>query len=69
MSVHQDITLPDFDKWTKRVYLSSGGSSTDINPLHLEIIKHSLLSAYSKGYTLGLNKGWAIEQDKDYTNE
>lgn len=55
------MTKPDFKTWTKNIILISIENGT----AHEEI-ERALEQAYNQGYSLGLNQGWAIEQDKEY---
>ncbi len=46
------ITYPDYIQWA--LSLETPGD-----------IAEALAKAFNQGYHLGLNKGWAIEQDRD----
>lgn len=52
------MQMPDFDTWGLAVQCNSHG-------LLSENIAEALRAAFEQGYHLGLNKGWALEQDKD----
>lgn len=45
-----------FEQWAKNIYLFLGEGDS---------IRHALEHAYEMGYQTGLNKGWAIEQDRE----
>ena len=51
----------DFKTWAEHIILIAQENGT----AHEEI-ERALEQAYNQGYHLGLNNGWAIEQDKDY---
>lgn len=53
------MVMPDFDTWAD--LLTDGYKSVKIS--------EALRQAFEQGYQLGLNQGWAIEQDKDYANK
>ncbi len=52
---------PDFRTWAENITLVARKYGT----AH-ESIEVALEQAFDQGYKLGLNKGWAIEQDKCY---
>ena len=52
---------PDFKEWSDNIVVMSQTHGD----AHFEI-EHALRAAYNQGYSLGLNKGWAVEQDKIY---
>ncbi len=56
-----DMTMIDFKTWAEHIILVAQENGT----AHEEI-ERALEQAYNQGYHLGLNSGWAIEQDKDY---
>lgn len=57
-----DITKPDFGRIA--YLLIHVGSTPQCNSLE-ERITLALKQVYEQGYQLGVNKGWALEQDKD----
>lgn len=52
------MVKPDFLCWAQNVMLSYKLSEQ-------HYIETALKQAFDQGYQLGLNKGWAIEQDKE----
>ncbi len=54
------MTKPDFKEWADNIVLLAQTHGTA-----REEIENALKQAYEQGYSLGLNHGWAIEQDKD----
>lgn len=80
-----EVVLPDFNKWAKNLilfqqiginYASVEAVERVVKVLRKEV-KTALKQSYERGYNLGrregyeegLNRGWAIEQDKDYVNK
>jgi diadenosine tetraphosphate (Ap4A) HIT family hydrolase len=55
------MEMPNFDKWAVSLWSNHGPKCTNV--------KEALKQAFEQGYQLGLNQGWAIEQDKDYANK
>lgn len=55
------MTSPDFKVWADNIVALS-----QINGAAREEIERALQQAYDQGYQLGINEGWAIEQDKYY---
>ncbi len=53
---------PDFKTWAENIVSRARSYGTAY-----EEIEQALESAYDQGYSIGLNKGWAIEQDKEYS--
>lgn len=51
---------PDFRQWAENITMVARQFGT----AHEEI-ERALEQSFDQGYHLGLNKGWAIEQDKD----
>jgi hypothetical protein len=58
------MTKPDFKTWAENIVLTA-----QTNGSAHEEIELALKQAYTQGYHLGLNLGWAIEQDKSYTSD
>ncbi len=54
------INTPDFRTWAENIILAARENGTA-----QEEIEQALEQAFGQGYSLGLNKGWAIEQDND----
>ena len=54
------MTAPDFKLWAVNISNLIEQHGHDI-----EEIEKALKQAYDQGYSLGLNLGWAIEQDKE----
>ncbi len=54
------MTKPDYKTWAETIILMARDHGTA-----QEEIERALEQAYNQGYHLGLNNGWAIEQDKD----
>lgn len=54
------MTKPDFKIWAENIILVVQRYGTA-----QESIETALEQAYNQGYYLGLNNGWAIEQDND----
>lgn len=54
-----EILGPDFREWAENIVLIARDHGTA-----QEEIEKALEQAFNQGYHLGLNKGWAIEQDK-----
>ncbi len=55
---------PDFRTWAENItniYRKYGTAQDEIS--------RALEQAFDQGYHLGLNKGWAIEQDKETSGE
>lgn len=55
------MTKPDFKTWAENIVLLAQAHGTA-----REEVEKALEQAYDQGYHLGLNNGWAIEQDKEY---
>lgn len=55
------MNKPDFKTWADNIVLS-----VRYDGAAREQIEQALEQAYNQGYHLGLNNGWAIEQDKEY---
>jgi hypothetical protein len=57
------MTKPDFKTWADNIVTVANqyGNAR-------EEIERALKQAYDQGYSLGLNQGWVIEQDKDEAN-
>ena len=54
------MTKPDFYTWADNIVMVARAFGTAPDE-----IEKALEQAYDQGYRLGLNKGWAIEQDKE----
>ena len=52
------INYPDFEQWASNLVNGYENVSE-------AAVETALEQAFEQGYHLGLNKGWAIEQDKD----
>lgn len=52
------MTKPDFKEWAKNIVILACEHGTA-----LEDIETALKQSFDQGYSLGLNQGWAIEQD------
>lgn len=65
-----EIILPDFDEWADNA-LSEGDPSwlSEMDFRIQDTIALALKQAFEQGYNLGLNRGWQIEQDKDYADK
>lgn len=60
----ETIMKPEYDQWAEYLLQEIYYAPT---PEHrVAVIKEHLLKAVQRGYTDGLDNGWAIEQDKDY---
>jgi hypothetical protein len=57
------MKMPDFKEWVKSLMSLPPHSN------HPSSIEQALKDAFDQGYHLGLNQGWAIEQDKEYANK
>jgi len=55
------MTNPDYRTWADNIVLLAQEHGTA-----REEIEHALEAAFKQGYSLGLNYGWVIEQDKYY---
>ena len=55
------MTHPDFEEWAVSLWSNNGPKCKSV--------KEALKQAFEKGYHLGLNQGWAIEQDKEYADK
>lgn len=51
----------DFKTWAEDIVLLARENGNA-----QEEIERALKHAYNQGYSIGLNEGWAIEQDKQY---
>lgn len=58
------MTKPDFKTWAENIVLLAQAHGTA-----REEVEKALEQAYNQGYSLGLNNGWAIEQDKQYCDK
>ena len=55
---------PDFRTWAENIVWIA-----QTQGLAREEIERALEQSYDQGYYLGLNNGWAIEQDKVYASK
>lgn len=55
------MNKPDFKIWAENIVLMAHTYGTAY-----EEIERALEQSYDQGYHLGLNQGWAIEQDKEH---
>lgn len=55
------MTNIDFKTWAENIMIIA-----QCNGTAQEEIECALEQAFNQGYSLGLNKGWAIEMDKEY---
>lgn len=68
-----EVVTPDFEEWADR--LVESGTINDVYTGKVMLnsfpcsLEEALQQAFEQGYNLGLNKGWAIEQDKEYANK
>jgi hypothetical protein len=68
------MKMPDFEEWSKNIIITHENRlRPEIEipgsmPLYLDI-RTALKQAFEQGYQLGLNQGWAIEQDKEYAKK
>ena len=56
-----EAVMPDFRTWADNILTISRQLGTAQDE-----IEDALTEAFNQGYHLGLNKGWAIEQDKEW---
>lgn len=58
------MNKPDFKTWTENIIIIA-----QCNGSAQEEIEQALEQSYNQGYHLGLNNGWAIEQDADISQQ
>lgn len=58
------MNKPDFKTWAENIVLMAQAHGTA-----REEIERALEQSFNQGYSLGLNQGWAIEQDADTSQQ
>ncbi len=58
------MKMPDFEQWAIHTIQRIG-----LNKTSIKTVAESLEQAFEQGYHLGLNQGWAIEQDKEHVKK